>query len=179
MLLRTLISKAKQKTQKCRCSLMLMKLGNSFILYLKVTKVKSFCKHATHWPPVTDVALLTCWNILRFQMIVHLIFRCITTKGRTISGLTSHVCHILMQQLLLIVVRASLSGGYAIVIDICWFFVDLYSKENHHEVLQISGEEHCTILYKMKMFFSPSVFTIMLYMTVHLVSKAKLGGPTQ
>ncbi|XP_038707274.1 uncharacterized protein LOC120002584 [Tripterygium wilfordii] len=76
------------------------------------------------------------------------ISRCIR-KNRKFSGLKSHDCHVLMQQLLPVALRGTLPNN--VILTLCNF----------------------------ERIFPPSFFTIMVHLVVHLASEAMIAGPVQ
>ncbi|XP_050939141.1 uncharacterized protein LOC127148819 [Cucumis melo] len=73
----------------------------------------------------------------------------VSLENLTLSGLKSHDCHVIMQQLLPIAIRGNLPNNQDVVETLC-------------------------LLEK---YFPPSFFTIMVHLCVHLVREAKLCGP--
>ena len=57
------------------------------------------------------------------------ILRCVQINEKKISGLKSHDCHILMQQLLLVAMRKSVHPDVcSVLVQLCGFFQQLCSK---------------------------------------------------
>ncbi|XP_015939549.1 uncharacterized protein LOC107465082 [Arachis duranensis] len=90
-----------------------------------------------------DVFLKTLQNVIFPDGYSSNVARCVDLRQRKLSGLKSHDCHILMEQLLQILVKFA-----------------LLSPVSNMEVI-----------------FSPSFFTVMVHLTVHLVDDVTLGGP--
>jgi len=93
-------------------------------------------------------------------------------------GLKSHDCHVLMQQLLLVAIRDILPKNVKNTITrLCLFFNTICSKVIDPQNLDELENEADIILYQLEMFFPPSFFDIMVYLSVHLVRKIRLGSP--
>ena len=108
------------------------------------------------------------------------IARCVQVKQCKISGLKSHDCHVLMQQLLQLAIRGLLPKDvFSILIQLSAFFRQLCSK-----ALKVSEKEqlHSQIvltLCKLEMIFPPAFFDIMVHLPIHLADEAKFTGPVQ
>jgi len=106
------------------------------------------------------------------------ISRCVNLKERKLFNLKSHDCHILMQDLLPIALRAAKDTDVVDVIcALSEFFKELCGKELSIEKLDEIGGKVVITLCKMEMIFPPNFFTIMVHLVVHLTEEAKLGGP--
>ncbi|GKE37691.1 hypothetical protein Tco_1461096 [Tanacetum coccineum] len=110
------------------------------------------------------------------------ISRGVSLKDRKIINLKSHDGHILMQDILPIALRASMfSRSQTRVVkaisDLCSFFKGLCNKVL--DMCKLDKMEHDVVqtLCDLEQLFPPSFFTIMVHLTVHLISEAKLGGP--
>ncbi|XP_042980114.1 uncharacterized protein LOC122310298 [Carya illinoinensis] len=104
--------------------------------------------------------------------------RCVKLQHRTIVGMKSHDCHILMQQLLPIALRGSLPKKVIEpLIELSGFFRGVCSKMLRLEDLDRLESRIPYILCQLEMIFSPSFFTVMVHLTIHLVAECKLGGP--
>ena len=106
------------------------------------------------------------------------ISQCVNLKERKLFNLKSHNCHILMQDLLHIALRAVKDTNVVDVICVfSEFFKELCGKELSIEKLdEIRGKVVIT-LCKMEKIFPPSFFTIMVHLVVHLTKEVKLGRP--
>ena len=95
-----------------------------------------------------------------------------------LNGLKSHDYHALMQQLLPLSIRHVLPKHvrYAIT-RLCFFFNALCSKVL--DVLRLNDlqQDIVVILCLLEKYFPPSIFDIMLYLTVNLVREVRLCGP--
>ncbi|XP_042969067.1 uncharacterized protein LOC122301749 [Carya illinoinensis] len=104
--------------------------------------------------------------------------RCVKLQHRTIVGMKSHDCHILMQQLLPIALRGSLPKKVIEpLIKLSGFFRGVCSKMLRLEDLDRLESRIPYILCQLEMIFPPSFFTVMVHLTIHLVAECKLGGP--
>jgi len=93
-------------------------------------------------------------------------------------GLKSHDCHMLMQQLLLVVVHGILPEKVRLVIThLCFFFNAIYSKVIDPQQLDDLENEASFILCQLEMYFPPSFFDIIIHLIVHLVWDIRLCGP--
>ena len=90
----------------------------------------------------------------------------------------SHDCHILMQDLLPITLRAVEDSDVVdLVCALSAFFKELCATELSVEKLDDIGVNVVITLCKMEKTFLPSFFTIMVHLLIHLIEEAKLGGP--
>jgi len=105
---------------------------------------------------------------------------CVDLKQRTMHGLKSHDCHILMQQLLHIALRNLLPVNVLKpLIELSNFFRGICSKDlkiGHIEKLQ---DRVAITLCHLERIFPPSFFDIMEHLLIHLAEEAMLGGPSQ
>ena len=106
------------------------------------------------------------------------ISRRIQVKERTISGLKSHDCHILMQQLLpLAMGRALPKNVCETLIELCIFFRQLCSKVlNPNDLGQLEAQIKLTLCHLEKI-FPPSFFDIMVHLPIHLAEEVRIAGP--
>ncbi|GJT68551.1 hypothetical protein Tco_1020031 [Tanacetum coccineum] len=112
------------------------------------------------------------------------ISRGVSLKDRKILNLKSHDGHILMQDILPIALRASMvsrsqSRVVKAVSDLCSFFKGLCAKVLDVNELETLEHQVVQTLCELEQLFPPSFFTIMVHLSVHLISEAKLGGPVQ
>lgn len=106
------------------------------------------------------------------------ISRCIDEKLNKISGLKSHDCHIIMEQLLPLAIRNLLPDHVtSVLVEFCSFFRILCGKTLNLPELQLLQDRIVVTLCHLEMLFPPSFFTVMVHLTVHLIEEAKLGGP--
>jgi hypothetical protein len=104
--------------------------------------------------------------------------RCVKLKECTVGGLKSHDNHILMQQLLPIALRGTLSDKVVRpLMELSGFFRDICSKTLRVEDLDRLENRIPIILCQLEQIFPPGFFTIMVHMIIHLVRECRLGGP--
>jgi len=108
------------------------------------------------------------------------ISRCVKLKERSIKGMKSHDCHMLMQQLLPLALCKSTNPNVAsVLIDLCKYFNVICSKTINVSHMEQLEKEIVITLCKLETLFPPSFFTIMVHLTVHLATEVKLAGPVQ
>ena len=109
------------------------------------------------------------------------ISRCVNVKDRKISGLKSHDCHFLIEDLLPLALRASSPSKQVtkILIKLAYYFKAICSKVIDVNELDKIQQRIVLMLCHMEMTFLLSFFTIMIHLMVHLVEEIKLGGPVQ
>jgi hypothetical protein len=106
------------------------------------------------------------------------ISRCVNVGQAKISGLKSHDCHILMQQLMPIALRGLLPDEVtSVLFDLCGYFRELNAKVLHMNELEKLEDRIIMTLCRMEMIFPPGFFTIMVHLVLHLATEAKIGGP--
>ncbi|XP_057740110.1 uncharacterized protein LOC130957259 [Arachis stenosperma] len=124
-----------------------------------------------------DIFLKTLQNMIFPDGYSSNIARCVDLRQHKLSGLKSHDCHILMEQLLPILVKFSLPSPVSNVIaNLSSFFRELCWAINRMQLAELQNHVVQT-LCQMEMIFPPSFFTIMVHLTVHLVDEVTLGGP--
>ena len=102
---------------------------------------------------------------------------CVKLKERKISGMKSYDNHILMQQLFLIAIRGSLPPEVSRpLISLSYFFREICSKVLNVDKLRALEKRIAVTLCKLERIFSPSFFTIMVHLVMHLFSEAKIAG---
>ncbi|XP_071688269.1 uncharacterized protein [Rutidosis leptorrhynchoides] len=108
------------------------------------------------------------------------ISRCIQLKPLKMSNLKSHDNHTLMQQLLPVAIRDVLPKHvHSVVMKLCRYYRQLCSKVlNPNDLVQME-HDIIKILRDLERIFPPSFFDVMVHLSVHLASEAKLGGPVQ
>lgn len=106
------------------------------------------------------------------------ISNCVSVSGLKLTGLKSHDCHALMQQLLPVAIRSILPQNVRYAISrFCFFFHAICNKvidPNDAEKLEALI---ITSLCEFEMYFPPAFFTIMVHLTVHLVREVLYLGP--
>ncbi|KAM3366409.1 hypothetical protein ACQJBY_015685 [Aegilops geniculata] len=105
--------------------------------------------------------------------------RNINMKDCTISGLKSHDCHVILEDILPLALRSCYPHKEVmiVVIGLSNFFKKLCSKVLDVSELDKLQESIVMTLCNMERIFLPSFFTIMVHLMVHLVEEVKLGGP--
>ncbi|GJT26808.1 reverse transcriptase domain-containing protein [Tanacetum coccineum] len=111
------------------------------------------------------------------------ISRGVSLKDRKIMNLKSHDGHILMQDILMIALRASMFSRsqtrvVKVISDLCSFFKGLCNKVLDMRELDKMEHDVVQTLCELEQLFPPSFFTIMVHLTVHLISEAKPGIET-
>ena len=106
------------------------------------------------------------------------ISRCMQVKKEKIIGLKSCDCHLLMQEFLPIAIRGLYSNNVcAVIIGLCQYFEDVCSKVLCESDLEVLETRIPLTLCKLEKIFSPPFFIIIVYLVVHLVTKAKIASP--
>ena len=101
-------------------------------------------------------------------------------KNGRLFGLKSHDCHVLLQRILPIGLRGFAYKDISIVLfELGSFFQDLCSRTLKRSELEKLEERIVLILCKLKRFFPPAFFDVMVHLAVHLSREAILGGPVQ
>ncbi|XP_071728492.1 uncharacterized protein [Rutidosis leptorrhynchoides] len=105
------------------------------------------------------------------------ISRCIQGKPPKITGLKSHDNHILMLQLLPVAIRNILPKHVrSVIMKLCWYYRKLCSKVLKPTDIFKMEKDIGKILCDLERIFSPSFFDVMIHLTVHQASEARLGG---
>ncbi|XP_020262086.1 uncharacterized protein LOC109838047 [Asparagus officinalis] len=104
----------------------------------------------------------------------------IKTVKSKIDGLKSHYHHVIMEHLLPLSLRASLLESVGLVInELCSFFRELCAKTIEDKELEKLQEAIPLILCKLERIVPPSFFDIIIHLTVHLATEARLARPVQ
>ncbi|XP_037425664.1 uncharacterized protein LOC119291055 [Triticum dicoccoides] len=105
--------------------------------------------------------------------------RCVNMKELTLTGLKSHDCHVILQDILPVALLHCYPSKdvMIIVVEVANFFKKLCSKVLDVFELDKLQESIVKTLCNMEKVFLPSFFTVMVHLMVHLVEEAKLGGP--
>lgn len=102
----------------------------------------------------------------------------VTDNDTKITGLKSHDCHVIMQRLLPVGVRAYLRKDIAdTIIEVCNFFQQICSRTLNVSDLEKAQDHMVLILCKLERIFPPAFFDIMIHLVLHLPEEAILGGP--
>ena len=108
------------------------------------------------------------------------ISKSVNVKNGRLSGLKSHDCHVLLQQILPIGLRGFADKDISIVLfELGNFFQDLCSRTLKRSELEKLEECIILILCKLERFLPPAFFDVMVHLVVHLPREAILGGPVQ
>ncbi|XP_071688432.1 uncharacterized protein [Rutidosis leptorrhynchoides] len=92
--------------------------------------------------------------------------------------LKSHDNHILMHQLLPVAIRNILPKHVrSVIMKLCRYYRQLCSKVLNPNDLFNMEKDIGKILCDLERIFSPSFFDVMIHLSVHLASEARLGGP--
>ncbi|XP_071704598.1 uncharacterized protein [Rutidosis leptorrhynchoides] len=107
------------------------------------------------------------------------ISRCIQVKPTPkMLGLKSHNNHILMQQLFPVAIRNILPKHVrSVIMTLCRYYRQLCSKVLNPNDLFNMEKDIEKILCDLERIFPPSFFDVMIHLSVHLASEARLGGP--
>ncbi|KAK2633810.1 hypothetical protein Ddye_028602 [Dipteronia dyeriana] len=106
------------------------------------------------------------------------IARCVNANEGKILGLKSHDCHVLLQRLIPIGIRAYLRKDVCTpLIELSNFFQEICAKTLNVQDLEKLEEGIVLILCKLEIFFPPAFFDVMVHLVVHLPYEAKLVGP--
>ncbi|XP_074291434.1 uncharacterized protein LOC141618227 [Silene latifolia] len=102
----------------------------------------------------------------------------VSIQDLKLTGLKSHDCHALMQQLLPVAIRSILPKKVRFAISrFCFFFNAICNKVIDPSELDSLQKLIVSSLCQFEMYFPPSFFTIMVHLTVHLVREIRYLGP--
>ncbi|XP_041994040.1 uncharacterized protein LOC121744538 isoform X1 [Salvia splendens] len=106
------------------------------------------------------------------------IARCVQLKPPKLLGLKSHDYHVMMQQLLPIALRNTLSKTVrSPLIKLSQYFRELCSKVIcPADVIRLE-KDIAVVLCQLEKLFPPSFFDVMVHLTVHLATEVRLCGP--
>ncbi|CAN6692867.1 unnamed protein product [Malus baccata var. baccata] len=103
--------------------------------------------------------------------------RCVHVNERKIHGLKSHDCHVLMQQLLPLAIRAVLPKSVTmILLELSAIFRQLCSKKESEEGFKQLNSRIALTLCQLEKIFSPAFFDVMMHLSVHLADEAAIAG---
>ncbi|KAL2492096.1 Uncharacterized protein Adt_27724 [Abeliophyllum distichum] len=106
------------------------------------------------------------------------ISNCVRENEGKISGLKTHDCHVLLQQLLPVGIRKFLRKEVCnAIVELSCFFQKLCSRTLNTSDLEKLEDGIVIILCKLERIFPPALFDVMVHLVVHLPEEAKLGGP--
>ncbi|CAN6577294.1 unnamed protein product [Malus baccata var. baccata] len=104
--------------------------------------------------------------------------RCVHVNERKIHGLKSHDCHVLMQQLLPLAIRAVLPKSVTmILLELSAIFRQLCSKKESEEGFKQLNSRIALTLCQLEKIFPPAFFDVMMHLPVHLADEAAIAGP--
>jgi len=101
----------------------------------------------------------------------------VSMEDLKLIGLKSHDCHVLMQDLLLVVICGILPKSFRQVITcLCLFFNAICRKVIDPTRMDELENEPIIILCQQEMYFPPSFFDIMVHLIVDLVREIRIFG---
>jgi hypothetical protein len=104
----------------------------------------------------------------------------VNLEDKRLTGLKSHDCHIIMQDLMPLALCRSLPRSVAMpLIRFCKYFKVLYGKVIDADEMEHWEAEIAEILCQLEMIFPPSFFDMMVHVTIHLASEVRIAGPVQ
>ncbi|XP_052624819.1 uncharacterized protein LOC128132334 [Lactuca sativa] len=102
----------------------------------------------------------------------------VSMKELKLFGMKSHDCHVLMAHMIPIAIRGILPDRIRHTITkLCLFFNMIHSKVIDPEVLDSWESNIILTLCQLEMYFPPSFFDVMVYLTSHIVREIKYCGP--
>ncbi|KAK9206706.1 hypothetical protein WN943_016985 [Citrus x changshan-huyou] len=102
----------------------------------------------------------------------------VSMQDLKLYGMKSHDCHVLMQQLLPVAIKALLPDHVKkVIIRVCFFFNSLCSKVVNVAALDQLQADVVETVCLLEMYFLPAFFDVMVHLMVHLVREVKLCGP--
>ncbi|XP_071708599.1 uncharacterized protein [Rutidosis leptorrhynchoides] len=102
----------------------------------------------------------------------------VSMKDLKLSGMKSHDCHVLMTQMIHIAIRGILPDRIRhIITKLCLFFNMIHSKVIDPEVLNKYQRDIILTLCELEMYFSPSLFDVMVHLVSHIVGEIRESGP--
>ena len=106
------------------------------------------------------------------------ISRCVNLQERKTNGLKSHDCHVLVEDILPLALRACNPPKEVIqvVSELATIFKSLCSKVMDVKELEELQNQIVITICQMEKIFLPSFFTIMVHLIIHFVEEIKLGG---
>ncbi|KAL3646934.1 hypothetical protein CASFOL_009478 [Castilleja foliolosa] len=108
------------------------------------------------------------------------IARCVTSNDQKLSGMKSHDCHVILQRILPVGIRGSVTKEVREVLtELGHFFQHLCCKKLNKTELEKMKEGICLILCKLEKIYPPAFFDVMVHLSIHLPDEAILGGPVQ
>ena len=106
--------------------------------------------------------------------------RCVASKNGRLSGLKSHVYHVLLQCLFPIGMRGYMNKEICTTLfELGSFFEGICSKTLKWSHVEELENKIVLILCKLERIFPPAFFDVMVHLAVHLPREATLAGPVQ
>ncbi|KAL3618854.1 hypothetical protein CASFOL_037302 [Castilleja foliolosa] len=108
------------------------------------------------------------------------IARCVTSNDQKLFGMKSHNCHVILQRILPVGIRGSVTKEVREVLtELGHFFQHLCCKKLNKTEWEKMKEDICLILCKLERIYPPAFFDVMVHLSIHLPDEAILGGPVQ
>ena len=131
---------------------------------MSIIEKRNFCQHM--------------WSLKVLQGYFSNIKILVSLNDLKLVGLKSYDCHVLMQQLLIIAIRAILLEKFRLAISrLCFVSNAIYSKVIDPQQLDDLENETVIVLCQLEMYFPQSFFDIMIHLIVHLVWEIRLCDP--
>ena len=106
--------------------------------------------------------------------------RCVDFKNGRLSGMKSHDCHIMMENLFPVMFKELLPlKVWKVVTELSMFYKELCSTTLKVQRLRKLEVDIPILLCKLEKIFPPGFFNVMEHLPVHLPSEARLRGPVQ
>ena len=104
--------------------------------------------------------------------------RCVDFKNGKLSGMKSHDCHIIMENLLPVMFKELLPlKVWKVVTELNMFYKELCSTTLKVERLRKLEVDIPILLSKLEKIFPPGFFNVMEHLPVHLPFEARLRAP--
>ncbi|KAL3633935.1 hypothetical protein CASFOL_022697 [Castilleja foliolosa] len=108
------------------------------------------------------------------------IARCVTSNDQKLSGMKSHDCHVILQRILPVGIRGSVTKEvHEVLTELGHFFQNLCFKKLNKTELEKMMEDICLVLCKLENIYPLAFFDVMVHLSIHLPDEAILGGPVQ
>ena len=103
---------------------------------------------------------------------------CVDVQGEKLHGLKSHDYHIIMEKLLLVALMELLhTNVWKASTEINKFVKDSCSSRIQVDDVILLEESISKIVCKLEKYFPHAFFNVMEYLSIHLPSKGRVGGP--
>ena len=103
--------------------------------------------------------------------------RCVDMREAKLHGMKSHDCHVFMERLLPIALRALPDPIWKPLAELSQFFRELCSSSVRVDKLEIMEENIKVTICKLEQIFPPGFFNSMEHLPIHLAYEARVGGP--